>query len=400
MNLNRVLQSRWRKYGLIFGFWALVAVVEAAQNYASQFVMENHAFPWGLAFRRAFEEWYPWAFLTVGILWVARRLDLERASAKRWFFLHLAGSALLSLVYFAIYAGLLSGQKSVIDGTTFEFGRVFRKLIIYYCHVTVIIYWMIVLAHLGWHYYRRNRERESQASALATELVRARLEVLRMQLNPHFLFNTLHVISALIHENPEDADRIVARLSELLRVSLEQSDTQEVPLRQELSFLERYLEIEQVRFQDRLAVELDIESGLDDILVPSLILQPLVENAIRHGIAPREDMGRVKIAARRLNGMLELKVGDNGPGLPEIEVASHPEGVGLSNTRSRLSHLYGANHQFQLTPAPGGGLEVTLLIPCRTETHASAPKVVVVSHAGANRPAEGMHNNSGGQRAP
>ena len=400
MNLNRVLQSRWRKYGLIFGFWALVAVVEAAQNYASQFVMENHAFPWGLAFRRAFEEWYPWAFLTVGILWVARRLDLERASARRWFFLHLAGSALLSLVYFAIYAALLSGQKSVIDGTTFEFGRVFRKLIIYYCHVTVIIYWMIVLAHLGWHYYRRNRERESQASALATELVRARLEVLRMQLNPHFLFNTLHVISALIHENPEDADRIVARLSELLRVSLEQSDTQEVPLRQELSFLERYLEIEQVRFQDRLAVELDIESGLDDILVPSLILQPLVENAIRHGIAPREDMGRVKIAARRLNGMLELKVGDNGPGLPEIEVASHPEGVGLSNTRSRLSHLYGANHQFQLTPAPGGGLEVTLLIPCRTETHASAPKVVVVSHAGANRPAEGMHNNSGGQRAP
>ena len=400
MNLNRVLQSRWRKYGLIFGFWALVAVVEAAQNYASQFVMENHAFPWGLAFRRAFEEWYPWAFLTVGILWVARRLDLERAGAKRWFFLHLAGSALVSLVYFTIYAGLLNGQKSVVDGTTFEFGRVLRKLVIYYCHVTVIIYWMIVLAHLGWHYYRRNRERESQASALATELVRARLEVLRMQLNPHFLFNTLHVISALIHENPEDADRIVARLSELLRVSLEQSDTQEVPLRQELSFLERYLEIEQVRFQDRLSVELDIESGLDDILVPSLILQPLVENAIRHGIAPREDMGRLKIAARRLNGMLELKVGDNGPGLPETEVASHPEGVGLSNTRSRLSHLYGANHQFQLTPAPGGGLEVTLLIPCRTETHSSAPKVVVVSHAGANRPPEGMHTNAGGQRVP
>ncbi|PYK57211.1 MAG: hypothetical protein DME21_17845, partial [Verrucomicrobia bacterium] len=179
--------------------------------------MENHAFPWGLAFRRAFEEWYPWAFLTVGILWVARRLDLERAGAKRWFFLHLVGSALVSLVYFAIYAGLLNGQKSVVDGTTFEFGSVLRKLVIYYCHVTVIIYWMIVLAHLGWHYYRRNRERESQASALATELVRARLEVLRMQLNPHFLFNTLHAISALIHENPDDADRIVARLSELLR---------------------------------------------------------------------------------------------------------------------------------------------------------------------------------------
>src|SRR5439155_25950894 len=147
----------------------------------------------------------------------------------------------------------------------FAIVSVFRILIIYDRHGTVSSFWMIVLAHLGWHYYRRNREGESEASALATELVRARLEVLRMQLNPHFLFNTLNVISALIHENPEDADRIVARLSELLRVSLDQSDTQEVPLRQELSFLERYLEIEQVRFQDRLAVELDIESGLDNV---------------------------------------------------------------------------------------------------------------------------------------
>ena len=399
MDLNVLIQSRSRKYGLIFGFWALVAVVEAAQNYASQFVMENHAFPWGLAFRRAFEEWYPWAFLSLLILWLARRLDLERESAKRWFGLHFAASVLVSLVYFTIYAGLLNGQKSVIDGTTFEFGRVFRKLVIYYCHVTVIIYWMIVLAHLGWHYYRRNREREAQASALATELVRARLDVLRMQLNPHFLFNTLHAISALIHEHPDDADRIVARLSDLLRVSLEQSDIQEVPLRQELSFLERYLEIEQMRFQERLAVEMEIEPGLGDILVPSLILQPLVENAIRHGIEPREDMGRVKIAARRLNGMLELKVGDNGPGLASAEVAAHPEGVGLSNTRSRLSHLYGANHQFQLTSVAGGGLEVRLLIPCRTEAGECAPPVVILSQAEAKRPPDGIHTRAGGSSA-
>src|SRR5436190_3221986 len=399
MNISAFMQSRRRKYGLILVIWTLVVIVEAAQYYASHFV-EKRPFPLGLAIRRACEEWYPWAFLPVAILWVARRCNLEREGLKRWLLGHLGAYVLVSLVYFTVYAWFLSGQTSVMDGSTFEFGNVFKKLVIFYFHVTLVIYWAIVLAHLSWGYYQRSLERELQASALATELVRTRLEVLRMQLNPHFLFNTLHTISALIHENPEDADRIVARLSELLRVSLEQSDTQEVPLRQELSFLERYLEIEQVRFQDRLSVELDIESGLDDILVPSLILQPLVENAIRHGIAPREDMGRLKIAARRLNGMQELKVGDNGPGLPETEVASHPEGVGLSNTRSRLSHLYGANHQFQLTPAPGGGLEVTLLIPCRTETHSSAPKVVVVSHAGANRPAEGMHNNSGGQRAP
>ena len=396
MNINLFMQSRGRKYGLIFVIWTLVVIVEAAQYYASQFV-EHHTFPLGLAIRRACEEWYPWAFLTVGILWVARRRNLEREGLRRWIRGHLGTSVVVALVYFTVYAWLLSGQTSVMDGSTFEFGNVFKKLVIYHFHVTLVIYWVIVLAHLSWGDYQRSRERELQASALATELVRTRLEVLRMQLNPHFLFNTLHTISALIHENPDDADRIVARLSELLRVSLEQSDSQEVPLRQELIFLERYLQIEQTRFQDRLAVQMEIESGLDNVLVPSLILQPLVENAIRHGIEPREDTGRVKIAARRLDGMLELKVSDNGPGLSEAEVAPRREGVGLSNTRSRLSHLYGADHRFELTPASGGGLEARLLIPCRTEAGECKPKVLIVSQAEAKWGAGGNGECAGGQ---
>ena len=390
MNIHVFMQSRCRKYGLILLLWTLVVIVEAAQYYASQFV-EHHTFPLWLAIRRACEEWYPWTFLTVGILWVARRCNLEREGMKRWILGHVGTSVLVSLVYFTVYAWLLSGQKSVMDGSTFEFGNLFKKLVIYYFHVVLVIYWVIVLSHQSWGYYQRSRERERQASALATELVRTRLEVLRMQLNPHFLFNTLHTISALIHENPDDADRIVARLSELLRVSLEQSDSQEVPLRQELTFLERYLQIEQTRFQDRLAVELEIESGLDNVL------QPLVENAIRHGIEPREDTGRVKIGARRLNGMLELKVSDNGPGLPEAEVAPRREGVGLSNTRSRLSHLYGVNHRFELTPASGGGLEARLLIPCRTEAGDCKPKVLIVSQAEAKWGAGGTGECAGGQ---
>ena len=396
MNIHVFMQSRWRKYGLILLLWTLVVIVEAAQYYASQFV-EHHTFPLWLAIRRACEEWYPWTFLTVGILWVARRCNLEREGMKRWILGHVGTSVLVSLVYFTVYAWLLSGQKSVMDGSTFEFGNVFKKLIIFYLHVVLVIYWAIVLSHQSWGYYQRSRERERQASALATELVRTRLEVLRMQLNPHFLFNTLHTISALIHENPDDADRIVARLSELLRVSLEQSDSQEVPLRQELSFLERYLQIEQTRFQERLAVDMEIESGLDNVLVPSLILQPLVENAIRHGIEPREDTGRLKIGARRLNGMLELKVSDNGPGLPEAEVAPRREGVGLSNTRSRLSHLYGPDHRFELTPASGGGLEARLLIPCRTEAGECKPKVLIVSQAEARWRAGSMGECDGGQ---
>ena len=396
MNIRAFMQSRRRKYGLIFAVWTLVMIVEGAQFYASQFV-ENHPIPLGLAFRRSCEEWYPWVLLTLGILWVAGRLSLERMGLKRWFFLHLATSVVVSLIYLSIHAWFLSGQKSVMDGSIFEFRAVFRKLVLFYCNVPLVIYWVIVIGHQGWHYYQRSRERELQASALATELVRTRLEVLRMQLNPHFLFNTLHAISALIHEQPDDADRIVARLSELLRVSLEQTDAQEVPLRQELAVLERYLEIERTRFQDRLAVEMEVESGLDDVLVPSLILQPLVENAIRHGIEPREDTGRVKIGARRLDGMLELKVSDNGPGLPEAEVAPRREGVGLSNTRSRLSHLYGANHQFELTPALGGGLEARLLIPCRTEAGECKPKVLIVSQAEAKWGAGGLGECAGGQ---
>ncbi|TMP99154.1 MAG: histidine kinase [Verrucomicrobia bacterium] len=396
MNIRAFMQSRRRKYGLIFAVWTLVMIVEGAQFYASQFV-ENHPIPLGLAFRRSCEEWYPWVFLTLGILWVAGRLSLERMGLKRWFFLHLATSVVVSLIYLSIHAWFLSGQKSVMDGSIFEFRAVFRKLVLFYCNVPLVIYWVIVIGHQGWHYYQRSRERELQASALATELVRTRLEVLRMQLNPHFLFNTLHAISALIHEQPDDADRIVARLSELLRVSLEQTDAQEVPLRQELAFLERYLEIEHTRFQDRLAVEMEVETGLDDVLVPSLILQPLVENAIRHGIEPREDTGRVKVSARRLDGMLELKVSDNGPGLPETEVALCREGVGLSNTRSRLAHLYGAKHQLELTPAAGGGLEVKLLIPCRTEVPECQPKVVIVSPAEAQWKAAGKSDCAGGQ---
>src|SRR2546423_12618031 len=174
------------------------------------------------------------------------------------------------------------------------------------------------LGLLGWLYYRRYRERELHTAELQRELVEARLEALRMQLNPHFLFNTLHAVSALIHENPEGADRVVARLSELLRLSLDQSKPQEVPLHEEMAFLDRYLEIEQTRFADRLKVERQVPPDVERALVPYLILQPLVENAIRHGIEPREDRGNIIIAARRSDGMLQLRITDNGAGLAAL----------------------------------------------------------------------------------
>jgi sensor histidine kinase YesM len=237
------------------------------------------------------------------------------------------------------------------------------------------MYWLVVFGHLGWHYYQRYRERELQAAELGRELVEARLDALRLQLNPHFLFNTLHAISALIHEDPEAADRMVARLSDLLRLSLDQSKPQEVPLSEEIAFLDRYLEIELTRFGDRLKIEKQIAAEAQDALVPFLLLQPLVENAIRHGIEPREETGHVAISAQRNNGVLELRISDDGAGLSGAAAAGAREGIGLSNTRSRLQHLYGTEFKFELAELAHGGLEARISIPYRRETQTDRTKL-------------------------
>ena len=184
-----------------------------------------------------------------------------------------------------------------------------------------------------------------------------------MQLHPHFLFNTLHAISALIHKDVELADRMLARLGDLLRTTLENANLQEVSLQQELDFIEPYLEIEKARLGPRLTVHMNIDPAAAAASVPNLILQPLVENAIRHGIAPRAEAGHIAIDAHRENGCLRLAVHDDGPGLKQPGLVPH--GIGLSNTRARLEKLYGANHRFELSAGARGGLHVAITIPFR-----------------------------------
>jgi len=196
-------------------------------------------------------------------------------------------------------------------------------------------------------------------------LAQAQLNALRMQLHPHFLFNTLNSISVLMSEDVATARRMLSRLSDLLRTSLDNDGRHEVSLREELEFLKAYLEIEETRFQDRLTVRMQIEPDLLDARVPNLILQPLVENAIRHGIATRAQSGVIEINAARDNGMMRLTVRDDGPGLGTNSPSSLISGIGLSNTRERLKQLYGANHRFEMMNASGGGLEVVIAIPFR-----------------------------------
>ncbi len=217
------------------------------------------------------------------------------------------------------------------------------------------------------HLYRRDRDRQLIASQLESKLARVQLQVLEMQLQPHFLFNTLNGIMVLIPDDPERASRMIARLSEFLRLALERRDVREVTLQKELEFLDRYLQIEQLRFGDRLTVSQQIVDDSRDALVPSMILQPLVENAIRHGVSRRRGPATIRIEAMHTNGSLDLLVRDNGAGLGGNNGEEIKEGIGLRNTRARLQQLYGDRHRITLTGAPGGGVDVLLSIPFHKE---------------------------------
>jgi signal transduction histidine kinase len=317
--------------------------------------------------RQELKGWYALGLVSLGVIWFSDRNRLGPNQTGRWLLLHAVAAVVFSGVYAVFTSWLVAGERSVMHpGQILTFSYLMGKFWVHYVMVYFLFYWVVLLGHFSWHHYQQNRAREVQTAELKRELVEARLEALRMQLNPHFLFNTLHAISALIHDDPVTADRVVARLSELLRLSLDQTKPQEVPLSEEMDFLDRYLEIEQTRFAERLEVEKEIAPETRQALVPYLILQPLVENAIRHGIEPREDLGRVCISARRERGRLELRVRDNGDGLGTKSSASSHGGIGLSNTRARLQHLYGADCSLELTPANGGGLEARLEIPFRT----------------------------------
>jgi two-component system LytT family sensor kinase len=233
----------------------------------------------------------------------------------------------------------------------------------YVFHGNLLTYSILVAATQGYLYYQRYRQGELRSAQLSAQLAQAQLQALRMQLHPHFLFNTLNSIATLIHKDPDAADQMTARLSDLLRLTLENIGVQEVPLAQELEFLERYLDIERTRFSDRLVVRIDVAPETLDASTPYLILQPLVENAIRHGIAARSLPGCVTVRAERDGEMLVLEVKDDGPGIPAASASNN--GIGISSTRARLEKLYGDGHVFELNNAAEGGLAVKLAFPFR-----------------------------------
>jgi two-component system LytT family sensor kinase len=345
-----MLERRWTRWLLGFLCWTFVALFFASQTYLNYRSSGGHA-PVGLILKMNLMEWYLWGVLAILIVWLAKRAPLERS--------HWAGSLAIHLGASVGFALLEWWANNFLRHHVLGFSQTVR--LVYVFHQNLATYWIVVAGTQGFLYYSRYREGEVRTAQLSAQLAQAQLQALRMQLHPHFLFNTLNAISTLVHKDPEIADRMIARLSDLLRLTLENIGVQEVRLAKELEFLERYLEIERMRFADRLEVRMQIAPETLDARTPYLILQPLVENAIRHGIAPRSAPGRIEVSAQRKDGMLVLTVKDDGPGMT---AGKNPkDGVGISSTRARLERLYGAAHRFAIQNGAQGGLIVTLALP-------------------------------------
>ena len=349
---------RWAKWFIGLAFWTLLGLSFASQFYISS-AKAGLGVTWRQAFGYALGDWYVFALLSIPVVRLARRFRFGTGNGIQTLVAHALGSVVFSLAYMVVRAWIGQWQSAA------SFQEAFKPLLVKTWHFNLLIYWVIVAVSQGFDYYQRFRERELRASELEKGLVQAKLRALQMQLNPHFLFNTLHSISSLMHKDVEAADRMVMQLGDLLRTALESADTQEMTLREELEFLERYLDLEQIRFGDRLSVKRKIEADTLDARVPNLILQPLVENAIRHGIEPWSKPGCIELGASRSDNRLILTVADNGAGLRQQEPIT--EGVGLSNTRERLRALYGDAHRFELRRGPEGGLLAQLTIPFRVE---------------------------------
>ena len=312
--------------------------------------------------------WWAWAILAPIVIWLAGRFPFERQSWWKVLPVHLAAVLVLTFIHIVmadgVHVAIMTAWGAEEKGPIW-WTRVTRS----YFHSfdwEMATYWAIMGFSHAVSYYRQAQDRALKASQLEARLAEAQLQSLQRQLHPHFLFNTLNAISALMHRDVEAADQMLARLSDLLRIALDQRGAQEVRLKEELEFLEKYLEIEQTRFGERLTVRYEIDPVTLDAQVPNLLLQPLVENSIRHAVAVRIEPGVIEIRARRDGDHLHLSVRDNGPGLPKSGAVER-RGVGLANTRSRLEHLYGSAQQLAFSEPAGGGLIVSVVIPFRAD---------------------------------
>lgn len=352
MSIRSPIRKYWKVACVIVGFWFFLALLFTPQTYLSN-LRSPTPLTWAQAFLATFLLFQVWSVLTPLVLWLGARFPLERDRLLRNIGIHVLLSGPVALLHIwllqTVNTLLLSWSRS------YEPPVPIKALLVGLGATNIMVYWGIIAVSQAVNYFRKYQEREFR-------LAQAQLQALRMQLHPHFLFNTLNAIAELVYSDPKAADRCILSVSELLRFSLESHRTQEVTLKEEIDFLEKYLEIQKILMRERLNVRLNIEPETLDASVPNMLLQPLVENAIKHGISPRPEGGNIEVFARRLDGKLFVEITDDGLGMQEQRDGS---GVGLINTRERLKHLYGGAHAFNLSSFPGRGVTIRISLPFR-----------------------------------
>src|SRR5262245_12433826 len=358
----RPKSRRWPFNALVIGIWTLMALLRATQV-SLGFEMMGHVPAWWRLAIWQLLVFYVWIALTPMILWLGRRFKLERSHWLRSLSAHLLCGSIVSLFYLAIYT-CLTRLLHIYPQWSASLFEQFAHFTGMFFHLDLFTYGAILGIALAADYYRKYRENELQYAELRAQLSQAQLEALRLQLQPHCLFNTLNSIVGLIrNDENRDAIRMTSGLSKLLRHVLEHADRQEVTLGEEVEFLSRYLEIQQMRFSDRLTVEMKVDPDTLEASVPSLILQPIVENALRHGVAARDGPGRVSLSASRQNGLLQIDVYNDGPTLPEGWRMEDCSGIGLANTRARLAQLYGKAARLEVRNRDSSGVRARLTVP-------------------------------------
>ncbi|MFI5120432.1 MAG: sensor histidine kinase [Thermoanaerobaculia bacterium] len=365
------VRTFWKRTTANVAAWTVAGFFFASQLYFLYPIASGREMSFTRALLINLPFYYLWALVTPPILGLARRFPIERTGWKKPLLIHLVASTILSAVQLFLAGAFLHAFSDATLSRADSFWTTLAQFFRLNFHANVLTYWALVGLAWGTDTYAKYRDRELTASRLQTQLAQAELGALKMQLQPHFLFNTLNAISALLKTNPDAAEGMILQLSDFLRITLNNTGRPDVSLREELEFLERYLAIEKTRFADRLSTRFRIRTEVLDARVPNLLLQPLVENAIRHGIARDRNAGRLEVSATHEKGRLLLSVTDDGPGVPPGRII---EGIGLTNTRERLRHLYGDACSLEYGSAPGGGFRVSLSLPLVSrESEPSSP---------------------------
>jgi signal transduction histidine kinase len=381
-------RSIWSRPGVvrgvvIVGGWTLVALFLFSKYMAGRLLRDDPT-PWQDMLVAWLLGSYISAALTPGILWLGDRFPIRRRPFPRHIAVHVAGGVAFTVAQLALEAAITVWTGVVSFPSTASFGVYFRVLIVLGFHGSFLSYWLVVGLQALWQFTQESRRHErealelmARAATLETQVVQARLGALKMQLQPHFLFNTLNAVVSLVRaRRGREAEDTLAHLSDLLRWVLDDREQQEVPLARELEYVRLYLAVEGIRFADRLRVDYRIAPDALDGAVPHLCLQPIVENAIRHGVEASAAAGAITISAERDGDVLALTVEDDGPGFgggPGVPGRRQPVGIGLANTRLRLAELYGARASLSTANAPAGGAIVTIRVPFRECEDAATP---------------------------